>query len=407
MRQNRIYLDYNATTPLDPLVFEAMTPYFLQEFGNAASQTHSFGHTAKKACDNSREQLAGFIGAQASELIFTSGATEANNIAILGTVEAYSQKKRRTHLITALTEHKAVTDPFAHLEKKGFQVSWLKPDKDGIIDLDELRSLISDQTLLVSVMHVNNEIGVIQDIASIGAMCRQKEVFFHTDATQSAGKIDLHVERHNIDLLSMSAHKMYGPKGVGALYARQRNPRVKPAPLFYGGGHERDIRSGTLNVPGIVGLAKAFELCVQNMTEEAERLMFLRQKLEQGLLSELDHSFVNGHREKRAANCSNISFGYVEGEGLMMAMPEVAVSSGSACTSDNLSPSHVLKAIGVSNEYIHSSLRFSMGRFTTEAEIDLVIKKVIAGVNKLRAMSPLYEMAMEGIDLSTVEWRGH
>jgi cysteine desulfurase len=407
MTGNRIYLDYNATTPLDPRVFELMTPYFLDTFGNAASQSHPFGWEAKKAVEAAREQLAAGIGASASELVFTSGATESDNIAILGTVEAYSEKKQKNHIITVLTEHKAVLDPFAHLEKKGFQVTWLKPGKDGLISPEQVREAICDKTLLVSVMHVNNEIGVIQPISEIGAVCREKGVFFHTDATQSVGKIALDVEKDNIDLLSMSAHKIYGPKGVGVLYARKRNPRVKPAPLFYGGGHERGMRSGTLNVPGIVGFAKALELCIAVMGPEAERLSGLRNKLEKALLAELDHTFVNGHPEKRVPGCSNMSFGYVEGEGLMMAMPEVAVSSGSACTSANLSPSHVLRAIEVPDAYIHSSLRFSMGRFTTESEIDTVIERVISGVKKLREMSPLYEMAMEGIDLSTVEWRGH
>lgn len=404
MLQLPIYLDNNATTPMDPRVLEAMMPYFTNKFGNAASRNHPFGWQAEEAVDYAREQVAAIIGANSKEIIFTSGATESNNLALKGVFEMYSQKGN--HIITVTTEHKAVLDACRHLEKLGAQVTYLKPGTDGLIDLKELENAITDKTILVSVMWANNEIGVIQPMREISALVRSKGVLFHTDATQAVGKIPVDVEADGIDLLSFTGHKMYGPKGVGALYVRRKNPRVKVTSQMDGGGHERGMRSGTLNVPGIVGFGEACAICNAEMKEEAARLSAMRDRLESSLL-ELEESYVNGNREHRLPHITNISFKYVEGEGLMMGIKDVAVSSGSACTSASLEPSYVLKSLGLDDELAHSSIRFGLGRFTTEEEIDFTINHVKEAVNKLRDMSPLWEMFKEGIDLSKVEWQEH
>ncbi len=400
-----IYMDYQATTPMDPRVLEVMSPYFTEKFGNAASRNHGFGWEAEKAVTESRKRIASSIGAKESEIIFTSGATESNNLALQGIARMYQKKGK--HIVTVKTEHKCILDTCEALENQGLEITYLPVNSDGLIDLSQLVGEIREDTLLVSVMMVNNEIGVIQPIQEIGKVCREKGVFFHTDATQAVGKIPVDVEALNVDMLSMSAHKLYGPKGVGALYVRKRKPRVRLSPIIHGGGHERGMRSGTLNVPGIVGFAKAVELALEEMQGESLRLAGLRDKLEKELFSKLDHIYLNGHKEKRIPGNSNISFNYVEGEGLMMSIPDIAVSSGSACTSASLEPSYVLRAMGRSDELAHSSLRFGLGRFTTEEEVDYVIKRVVSGVQKLRDLSPLYEMAMEGVDLSTVEWAEH
>jgi len=400
-----IYMDYQATTPMDPRVLEVMSPYFTEKFGNAASRNHGFGWEAEKAVTESRKRIASSIGAKESEIIFTSGATESNNLALQGIARMYQKKGK--HIVTVKTEHKCILDTCEALENQCLEITYLPVNSDGLIDLSQLVGEIREDTLLVSVMMVNNEIGVIQPIQEIGKVCREKGVFFHTDATQAVGKIPVDVEALNVDMLSMSAHKLYGPKGVGALYVRKRKPRVRLSPIIHGGGHERGMRSGTLNVPGIVGFAKAVELALEEMQGESLRLAGLRDKLEKELFSKLDHIYLNGHKEKRIPGNSNISFNYVEGEGLMMSIPDIAVSSGSACTSASLEPSYVLRAMGRSDELAHSSLRFGLGRFTTEEEVDYVIKRVVSGVQKLRDLSPLYEMAMEGVDLSTVEWAEH
>ena len=400
-----IYMDYQATTPMDPRVLEVMSPYFTEKFGNAASRNHGFGWEAEKAVTESRKRIASSIGAKESEIIFTSGATESNNLALQGIARMYQKKGK--HIVTVKTEHKCILDTCEALENQGLEITYLPVNSDGLIDLSQLVGEIREDTLLVSVMMVNNEIGVIQPIQEIGKVCREKGVFFHTDATQAVGKIPVDVEALNVDMLSMSAHKLYGPKGVGALYVRKRKPRVRLSPIIHGGGHERGMRSGTLNVPGIVGFAKAVELALEEMQGESLRLAGLRDKPEKELFSKLDHIYLNGHKEKRIPGNSNISFNYVEGEGLMMSIPDIAVSSGSACTSASLEPSYVLRAMGRSDELAHSSLRFGLGRFTTEEEVDYVIKRVVSGVQKLRDLSPLYEMAMEGVDLSTVEWAEH
>lgn len=400
-----IFMDYQSTTPVDKRVVEAMVPYFTEIYGNSSSRNHQFGWEAEDAVKASRETVATLIGAKESEIIFTSGATESNNLAIFGVAEMYREKGN--HIITCATEHNAVLDPCETLEKRGYKVTRLIPKPDGILDLEDLEKAITAETILVSIMYVNNEIGVIQPIAEIGKICRSKGVLFHTDATQAVGKIPVCVEKDSIDLLSMSAHKFYGPKGVGALFVRRRNPRVRLSPLVHGGGQERGMRSGTLNVPGIVGMAKAMELCIQEMPTETARLLALRNRFETQVMGALDYCFINGNKDRRIAGNTNISFAYVEGEGLMMAMPEIAVSSGSACTSSSLEPSHVLKALGVKDELAHSSIRFGFGRFSTEEEIDFAALKVVQAVKKLREMSPLYEMVMEGIDLSTVKWTDH
>lgn len=404
MLQLPIYLDNNATTPMDPRVLEAMIPYFTNKFGNAASRNHPFGWQAEEAVDYAREQVAALIGASEKEIIFTSGATESNNLALKGVFEMYNQKGN--HIITVTTEHKAVLDACRHLEKMGAEVTYLKPGTDGLIDLKELENAITAKTILVSVMWANNEIGVVQPMREISKLVRSKGVLLHTDATQAVGKIPVDVEADGIDLLSFTAHKMYGPKGVGALYVRRKNPRVKVTSQMDGGGHERGMRSGTLNVPGIVGFGMACALCQKEMKEEAARLSAMRDRLEAALL-ELEESYVNGNIEHRLPHITNISFKYVEGEGLMMGIKDVAVSSGSACTSASLEPSYVLKSLGLDDELAHSSIRFGLGRFTTEEEIDFTINHVKEAVNKLRDMSPLWEMFKDGIDLSKVEWQEH
>src|ERR1700712_5715152 len=400
-----IYLDNNATTPMDPRVLEAMLPYFNQKFGNAASRNHAFGWVAEEAVDYAREQVAKLIGANEKEIIFTSGATEADNLAIKGVFEMYQDKGN--HIITTTTEHKAVLDTCKHVEKLGGKVTYLTPKSDGLIDLQELEAAMTSETILVSIMYGNNEIGVIQPIKEIAAITHKYGALFMTDATQAVGKIPVDVNADGIDLLAFTAHKMYGPKGVGALYVRRKGPRVKVTAQMDGGGHERGMRSGTLNVPGIVGFGKACELCMQEMETETKRIGALRDKLETSLMK-LEETYVNGSKEHRLPHVSNISFKYVEGEGLMMGFNKnIAVSSGSACTSASLEPSYVLKALGLGDDLAHSSLRFGLGRFTTEEQIDYTIEQVTTTVNKLREMSPLWEMYKEGIDLEKIEWAAH
>ncbi len=399
-----IYLDNNATTQVDPRVFEVMIPFFLNDFGNAASKSHPFGWKAEEAVDYAREQIAALIGANEKEIIFTSGATESNNLAIKGVYEMYAAKGN--HFITVTTEHKAVLDACKHLEKLGAEITYLPVGSDGLLKVEQVAEAIKPNTVLVSVMYGNNELGVIQPIREIGKLCKEKGVLFHTDATQAVGKIPVDVLADNIDLMSFTAHKMYGPKGIGALYVRRKNPRVKVTAQMDGGGHERGMRSGTLNVPGIVGLGKACELARLEMDAEAIRLSALRDKLENALLN-LEESYVNGSAEHRLPHTANISFKYVEGEGLMMGIKDIAVSSGSACTSASLEPSYVLKNLGLDDELAHSSLRFGLGRFTTEEEVDYTIDCVTEAVNKLRDMSPLWEMFKEGIDLKSIEWTEH
>jgi len=399
-----IYLDNNATTPMDPRVLEAMLPYFNQKFGNAASRNHAFGWVAEEAVDYAREQVANIIGASEKEIIFTSGATEADNLAIKGVFEMYQEKGN--HIITMVTEHKAVLDTCKHVEKLGGKVTYLSPKSDGLIDLQELEAAMTKETILVSIMYGNNEIGVIQPIKEISAIAHKYGALFMTDATQAVGKIPVDVNTDGIDLLAFSAHKIYGPKGVGALYVRRKGPRVKVTAQMDGGGHERGMRSGTLNVPGIVGFGKACELCMQEMESEAKRLSALRDKL-QSALTVLEESYVNGNVEHRLPHVANISFKYVEGEGLMMAMKDLAVSSGSACTSASLEPSYVLKSLGLSDDLAHSSIRFGLGRFTTEEEVDYAIEVTKKSVTHLRELSPLWEMFKEGIDLDSIEWAEH
>ncbi len=404
-----LYMDNHATTPLDPRVLEAMMPYFTGKFGNAASRNHQFGWEAESAVEIARGQIAKLIGATAKEIIFTSGATESNNLAIKGIAEMY--RERGNHIITQVTEHKAVLDTCKKLEKMGYRVTYLPVMADGLIDLDDLRRAIvtegPDKTILVTIMYANNEIGVVQPIREIGKICHEKGVLFHTDAVQAVGKIPVDVQADNIDVLSLSAHKIYGPKGVGALYVRRRNPRVQITEQINGGGHERGMRSGTLNVPGIVGLGKACEICSQEMTAEAERERELRDYLRAKLEASLDYVQVNGNMEHHLPGNLNMSFVYVEGESLLMGINDIAVSSGSACTSATLEPSYVLKALGLGDEIAHSSIRFGLGRFNTKAEVDYVADKIIDVVLKLRELSPLYEMVKEGIDLSKIEWATH
>jgi cysteine desulfurase len=400
-----IYMDYHATTPVDPRVLEAMMPYFTGKFGNAASRNHPFGWEAEEAVEVARKQVADLIGANAKELIFTSGATESNNLAIKGVAEMYREKGN--HVITCVTEHKAVVDTCKKLEKQGLRVTYLPVQKDGRISLDELRASITDKTILITIMTANNEIGVIQPIAEIGAIAKEKGILFHTDAVQAVGKVPFDVTALKTDLVSISAHKIYGPKGVGALYVRRRNPRVLLAEQISGGGHERGMRSGTLNVTGIVGLGKAAELCRLEMQKDTERLGKLRDRLNEGLHKNLDEIYINGSMEHRLPHNLNISFAYVEGESLLMGINEVAVSSGSACTSASLEPSYVLKALGAGDDLAHSSIRFGLGRWTTEEEVDYVVDKLTKVVRRLREMSPLYEMVKEGVDLSKMQWVTH
>jgi cysteine desulfurase len=397
-----IYLDNNATTPVDPRVLDAMLPYFREEFGNAASRSHAYGWRAEEAVEDAREKIAALIGASGKELVFTSGATESNNLAIKGVAEFY--KDKGDHIITTRTEHKCVLDTCKRLERQGFRVTYLDVDKAGRVSADQVREAMTDKTILVSVMFANNEIGTVQPVAEIGALCREKGVLFHTDAVQGVGKLPFNVDEVKADLVSVTAHKIYGPKGIGALYVRRKPTRVRIAPLIDGGGHERGMRSGTLNVPGIVGFGKAAELARAEMAEEGLRTGRLRLKLQEYFFSHLDKLELNGHPVHRLPGNLNVSFAYVEGEALMMAIKNVAVSSGSACTSASLEPSYVLRACGVSEELAHTSIRFGIGRFNSEEEIDYVGKYVVEQVTKLREMSPLYEMAKEGIDLNSIEW---
>ncbi|MBS1772523.1 MAG: IscS subfamily cysteine desulfurase [Bacteroidetes bacterium] len=400
-----IYLDNNATTPCDPRVVEAMLPYFTEKFGNAASRSHPFGWAAEEAVDYAREQVAKLINADPKEIIFTSGATEGDNLAIKGVFEMYASKGN--HIITAVTEHKAVLDTCKHIEKLGGQVTYLPVAEDGLINLQELENAITDKTILIAIMYGNNEVGVIQPVREISKIARKHGVLFFTDGTQAVGKIPVDVNADCIDLMAFSAHKMYGPKGVGALYVRRKNPRVKVTAQMDGGGHERGMRSGTMNVPGIVGFGKACELCMNEMEADAARLSKMRDRLEKGLL-ELEEAYVNGSIEHRLPHVANISFKYVEGEGLMMGFNKnIALSSGSACTSASLEPSYVLKALGLGDDLAHSSLRFGLGRFTTDEQIDYTINAIKETVTKLREMSPLWEMFKEGIDLNTIEWAHH
>jgi len=397
-----IYLDNHATTRVDPRVVEAMLPYFTEYFGNAASRNHEFGWKAEEAVDRARKQIADLIGATPREIIFTSGATESDNLAIKGVAEMYAEKGN--HIITAATEHKAVLDTCKKLEKHGYRVTYLPVMGDGLIDLDMLKESFTDKTILVTIMYANNEIGVLQPVREIGAMCRERGVLFHTDAVQAIGKVPVDVNKDNIDLASITAHKLYGPKGVGALYVRRKAPRVQITAQMDGGGHERGMRSGTLNVPGIAALGEACAIAQREMPEESKRLRYLRDKLRDKLQSGLDEVYINGSMEHRLPHSLNMSFAYVEGESLLMGINDVAVSSGSACTSATLEPSYVLKALGVGDDVAHSSIRFGIGRFNTEEEIDYVADKLVDVVKKLRELSPLYEMAKEGIDLSKVSW---
>src|SRR5450432_205196 len=400
-----IYMDNHATTQMDPRVLDEMLPFFVEKFGNSASRNHSFGWAAEEGVETARERIAKLIGATTKEIVFTSGATESDNLAIKGVAEMYREKGN--HIITAVTEHKAVLDTCKRLEKYGYRVTYMPVQKDGLVDLDDLKRAMDDKTILVSLMFANNEIGVIQPVAEIGKLCHEKGVIFHTDAVQAVGKIPVDVQAMSIDVLSLTAHKIYGPKGVGALYVRRRNPRVQISAQIDGGGHERGMRSGTLNVPGIVGLGKACEIAQKEMAQEAERLRGLRDRLRAGLEAKLDEVFINGSWEHRLPNNLNMSFAYVEGESLLMGINDIAVSSGSACTSATLEPSYVLKALGLGDEIAHSSIRFGLGRFNTKAEVDYVADKLIDVVLKLRELSPLYEMVKEGIDLTKIEWAAH
>jgi cysteine desulfurase len=398
-----IYMDNHATTPVDPRVVEAMLPYFNEKFGNAASRNHEFGWAAEEAVENARGQIARLINAAPKEIVFTSGATESTNLAIKGVAEMYREKGN--HIITQVTEHKATLDTCKRLEKYGYEVTYLHVGKDGRINLDDLRRAITPKTILISIMYANNEIGVVQPIAEIGKIAKEKGVFFHVDGVQAVGKIPVDVQADGIDLMSISAHKIYGPKGVGALYVRRKNPRVQLSAIIDGGGHERGMRSGTLNVPGIVGLGKACEICQQEMAAESQKLRRLREKLTHSIMSRLDETFINGSMEHRLPHNINISFAYVEGESLLMGINDIAVSSGSACTSATLEPSYVLKALGVGEDLAHTSIRFGIGRFNTEEEVDYVADRVVDTVTRLRELSPLYEMAKEGVDVSKMKWQ--
>ena len=400
-----IYLDNNATTPCDPRVVETMVPYFTQNFGNAASRNHSFGWVAEEAVDYAREQVAKLIGADPKEIIFTSGATEADNLAIKGIYEMYASKGN--HIITTTIEHKAVLDTCKHLEKQGAEVTYLEVNAEGMIDLAELEKAITPKTIMVAIMYANNEIGTVNPMKEISAICRKHGVLVMTDGVQAVGKIPVDVNKDGIDLMAFTAHKMYGPKGVGALYVRRKNPRVKVTAQMDGGGHERSMRSGTLNVPGIVGFGKACETCMNEMESDTARIIKLRDRLEAGLM-QVEESYLNGHKTNRLPHVANISFKHVEGEGLLMGINKyIALSSGSACTSASLEPSYVLKALGLGDDLAHSSLRFGLSRFSTEEEVDYTIKAVTDTVNKLREMSPLWEMYKEGVDLDKIEWAHH
>ncbi len=401
----RVYLDNNATTPMDPRVLEAMMPYFTEKFGNAASRSHAFGWEAEEAVETARKQIASVIGADSKEIIFTSGATEGNNIAIKGAAAMYADRGK--HIITEVTEHKAVLDPCGWLHQNGYDVTYLEVDREGRVSAEQIQAAMRDDTILVSIMHGNNEIGTLQPIAEIGKLCKERGVLLHTDCAQTFGKVPIDVNEMGIDLLTVSGHKIYGPKGVGALYVRRKRPRVRCEPIVHGGGHERGMRSGTLDVPSIVGLGAAAEIAKSDMASDASRVSGLRDRLMKKIQDACPEVYLNGHPTERLPTNLNLSFAFVEGESLMMGFKEVAVSSGSACTSASLEPSYVLKALGVGDELAHSSIRFSVGRFNTEEEIDHAAERVVATVEHLRKMSPLFEMAQEGIDLSTVEWAHH
>jgi cysteine desulfurase len=398
-----IYFDNHATTQVDPRVLQAMLPYFTEKFGNAASRNHPFGWAGEEAVENARAQVASLIGATPKEIIFTSGATESDNLMIKGVAEMYREKGN--HIITQAIEHKAVLDTCKRLEKDGFEVTYLPVQRDGRVDPEDVRKAITPKTILITIMYANNEIGIINPIQEIGKIAKERGIFFAVDGVQAVGKIPVDVQKDNIDLLAISAHKIYGPKGVGALYVRRRNPRVQLSAIIDGGGHERGMRSGTLNVPGIVGLGAACEIAQKEMAEEAVRLRKLRDRLRAGLEAKLDEVFINGSMEHRLPNNLNMSFAYVEGESLLMGINDIAVSSGSACTSATLEPSYVLKALGVGEDLAHTSIRFGLGRFNTEEEVDYVTDKMVTVVNKLRELSPLYEMAKEGIDISKMNWQ--
>ncbi|RMH06151.1 MAG: IscS subfamily cysteine desulfurase [Nitrospirae bacterium] len=400
-----IYMDNHSTTPCDPRVLEAMLPYFTEKFGNAASRNHSFGWEAEEAVDQARKQIARLIHADPKELVFTSGATESDNLALKGVVEMYREKG--DHIITSSTEHRAVIDTAKALEKKGVNVTFLPVDKTGMVNPDDVRQAITDKTILISIMLANNEIGTINPIKEIGKIAKEKGVLFHCDATQGVGKIPVDVQEMGIDLMSFTAHKIYGPKGVGALYVRRKAPRVRLVPLIDGGGHERGMRSGTLPVPLIVGFGKACELCEQEMAVESERIRRMRDRLQEGIMSALEEVYLNGHPTERLPGNLNLSFAFVEGEALLMGVKEIALSSGSACTSATLEPSYVLRALGVGSDLAHSSIRFGLGRFNTEEEVEYTINRIVQAVEHLREMSPLYEMAKEGIDLKSVQWAAH
>lgn len=397
-----IYMDNHSTTPVDPRVLETMIPYFTEKFGNSASRNHSFGWETEQAVDEARRQIATLIHSDPKEIIFTSGATESDNLALKGVVEMYREKG--DHIVTSVTEHRAVLDTAKRLEKQGIKVTYVPVNKDGLVEPGEVEKAITDKTILISIMMANNEIGTINPVAEIGRIAKARGVLFHCDATQGVGKIPVDVQAMGIDLMSFSAHKIYGPKGVGALYVRRRNPRVRLSPMMDGGGHERGMRSGTLPVPLIMGFGKACELCMEMMPEESKRMIALREKLQAGILKDLDEVYLNGHPTQRLPNNMNLSFAYVEGESVLMGLKELAISSGSACTSATLEPSYVIRALGVGSDLAHSSIRFGLGRFNTEEEVDYTIKRVIETIRKLREMSPLYEMAKEGIDLKTVQW---
>jgi len=405
MVKTPIYMDNNSTTRVDPRVVQAMLPYFTEKFGNAASRSHAYGWETEKATEEAREKIAALIGAGAKEIIFTSGATESDNLALKGVAQMY--KKKGNHIITQVTEHKAVLDTCKRLEKEGFQVNYLPVDRYGQVSADQVREAITPKTILVTIMAANNEIGTLQPIQAIGKVCKEKGILFHTDAVQAVGKVPVNVDEMGIDLLSLSGHKMYAPKGIGALYVRKKDPRVRLEPQIDGGGHERGMRSGTLPVPSIVGLGVAAEISRNEMPEESKRLIRLRERLRKGIMDRVPESYLNGHPTERLPGNANISFAYVEGEGLMMGIKDVAVSSGSACTSASLEPSYVLRALGVGDELAHSSIRFGLGRFSTEEEVDYVIDLVVREVNRLREMSPLYEMAQQGIDIKSIEWATH
>ena len=400
-----LYMDNHSTTPMDPRVLETMLPYFVEKFGNAASRNHQFGWEAEEAVENARKQIARLIHCDAKEIVFTSGATESDNLALKGVVEMY--KEKGDHIITCSTEHRAVLDTCKSLEKRGIKVTYLPVEKDGRVNPDEVRKAITDKTILISIMLANNEIGTIHPIAEIGKIAKEKGILLHCDATQGVGKVPVDVEALKVDLMSFTAHKIYGPKGVGALYVRKKGPRVRLVPQIDGGGHERGMRSGTLPVPLIIGFGKACELCEQEMPAESKRIAAMRDRLQAQIMKDLDECYLNGHPTERLPHNLNISFAYVEGEALLMGVKEIALSSGSACTSATLEPSYVLRALGVGSDLAHSSIRFGLGRFTTDEEVDYTAKRMVEAVTRLREMSPLYEMAKEGIDLKSVQWAVH